>query len=316
MGKRSKPREGSLQFWPRKKAEKFLPSVNWDAIETAKKGMLGLIAYKVGMASAFVKDNTPDSLTKDKKIAIPVTILEIPLMRVFSVRFYKDNKVVDELFVENLDKELKKIIKMPKKKARTFEEVKDYDDVRLMIYTRAKDTGIKKTPDMTEIALSGSLDEKKTQAKEKLGKDIHDSEIFKDTKLIDIRGLTKGKGTQGPVKRFNMGLKMHKTEKGVRRPGSLGPWHPAHVIFRVPMMGQVGMFTRVHYNQPVIKIGKISEKNINPAGGWYNYGNIETEYMIVGGSVQGPSKRQVLITLPLRPTKHQAKKHYDFLELM
>ena len=54
--------------------------------------------------------------------------------------------------------------------------------------------------------------------------------------------------------------KGHKTEKGVRRPGSLGHWHPAHVVFRVPMAGQLGMFTRVSYNNKIIDMGKAEKK--------------------------------------------------------
>ena len=75
MAKLSNPRAGSLQFWPRKKAEKFLPSVNWKMVSSKNKGILGFIAYKVGMASAIVKDNTSDSLTKGKKIFIPDEIM-------------------------------------------------------------------------------------------------------------------------------------------------------------------------------------------------------------------------------------------------
>ena len=70
------PRKGSLQFWPRKRASKLLPSVNWDAIKVnSSKGLKGFIGYKVGMASAFAKDNTEHSMTKGKKISVPVTIL-------------------------------------------------------------------------------------------------------------------------------------------------------------------------------------------------------------------------------------------------
>ena len=67
-----------------------------------------------------------------------------------------------------------------------------------------------------------------------------------------MRGLTTGRGYQGPVKRFGIKLKPSKSEKGRRRPGSLGPWHPARVIFRVPMAGQLGMFTRVVYNNKIL----------------------------------------------------------------
>ena len=35
--------------------------------------------------------------------------------------------------------------------------------------------------------------------------------------IVDVRGLTKGKGTQGPVKRLGLTLRFHKTEKGQRK---------------------------------------------------------------------------------------------------
>ena len=31
------PRKGSLQYWPRKRISKFLPSVNWSALNVSKK---------------------------------------------------------------------------------------------------------------------------------------------------------------------------------------------------------------------------------------------------------------------------------------
>ena len=46
-----------------------------------------------------------------------------------------------------------------------------------------------------------------------------------------------------------------------------------------------------------------------------NFGDIKTNYIIVAGSVQGPSKRQLLVTAPLRPTKAQIKKNFEFIEL-
>ena len=98
------PRKGSLQFWPRKRAKKFLPSVNWRFLKDgSSKNLKGFIAYKAGMASAYVKDNTPDSRTKDKKITVPVTILECPKMKILSVRFYKNKKVVKDVLNNKLD---------------------------------------------------------------------------------------------------------------------------------------------------------------------------------------------------------------------
>ena len=122
MPTRKSPRKGSLQFWPRKRAAKFLPSVNWGAINSGKN-IKGFICYKAGMASALVKDNTPNSMSKGKEKTIPVTILECPAMKIFSVRFYKDGKVVDSFLMEKLEKELKRKIRLPKK-VRRMDEVK------------------------------------------------------------------------------------------------------------------------------------------------------------------------------------------------
>ena len=33
MGKLYRPRHGSLQFWPRKRAKKEIPSVNWNSLK-------------------------------------------------------------------------------------------------------------------------------------------------------------------------------------------------------------------------------------------------------------------------------------------
>lgn len=317
MATRTRPRRGSLQFWPRKRASKFLPSVNWSVIPSENsKGLKGFICYKAGMASAYVKDNTPNSMTKDKQITIPVTILECPSMKIFSVRFCKNGKVARDILSENIEKELKKKIKVPKAKKFKLEEEKteNYDDVSVIVYSQVKKTGIKKTPDLTEIALTGAnIEEKLTWIKENLNKEILISNIFENKKLVDLRGLTKGKGHQGPIKRFGAKLRFHKSEKGQRKIGSIGPWHPARVTFRAPMAGQMGLFTRVVYNNKIIEMAKASDK---PIKNIKNYGDLKNDYVLVYGSVQGPAKRQLLMTAPLRKTKKQNKKDYNLVRLM
>lgn len=315
MPKTSRPRKGSLQFWPRKRAAKFLPSVNWGPInklKEKKQGLLGFITYKVGMASALVADKTEHSLTKEKQTVIPVTILEAPNMKILSVKFYKSGKPIKE-FIVSKDKELKKKLKIPKS-IKTLEPPKDedYDDIRVLVYSLPKQTRIKKTPDLIELAVES--DNKFSFVKNLIDKEISLKD-FLNYNLMDVRGLTKGKGTQGPVKRFGISLKVHKSEKGRRTPGSLGPWHPARVTYQAPMAGQLGLFSRIHYNLNVISSGNISEKDINPKSGFKHYGKIKTNYVILKGSVQGPSKRQILITPSFRPTKSQEKKQYEFIEL-
>jgi large subunit ribosomal protein L3 len=327
MAPPNSPRRGSLQYWPRKRARKILPSPNWKAIKSDSKTTLqGFICYKAGMASACVKDETPDSMTKGKKIIVPVTIVECPSMKIFSVRFYKNGKVAKDVLAENLDKELKRVVRLPKSNKK--EDFKgDYDDVRVICYSVVKKTNIKKTPDLSEIAINGSFEDKMNFVKENIGKEISISKIFEKGNLVDTRGLTIGKGFQGPVKRFGITLKFHKSEKGQRRPGALGSFHPGRTTFRAPMAGQLGMFTRVTYNSKIIQLGSmkseisgssakdIERKTDDKFKGMKNFGDIKTDYAILTGSIQGPVKRQLLITSALRETKKQKKKNYEVLEL-
>lgn len=318
MPKRKSPRKGSLQFWPRKRARKFLPRVNWDAIKTdSKQGLKGFIGYKAGMVSLHVKDDTEHSMTKGKRIVVPATIIECPPAKIFSIRLYKNGNIAKEILSDSIEKEMKKKLKLPKRKIETKINYEDYDDIRVIIYTQTKKTNIKKTPDLSEIGLKGSVEDKIKFVQENLGKEISILNVFNKEEMIDVRGLTKGKGLQGPVKRFGIALKSHKSEKGRRRPGSLGPWHPARVTFRVPMAGQLGMFTRVTYNSKILSLGKIGDVNSEFEKNFKNiknYGDVKTHYIIIKGSVQGPSKRQILLTSALRPTKKTQKKKYEIIE--
>ena len=312
MAKISRPRYGSLQYWPRKRVERAMPRVNWDAVSRHAKyeGILGLIAYKVGMATALVRDKTEKSMTQNKKIALPVTILEVPKFRIFSIRFYNKGRIVNDLIVSN-DDSLKPILKVPKK-IHDIQEPKEWDEVRVLVYSVMKGM-FKKTPNVAEIVVRGSkpLEFVKTH----VGKELSIKDI-PNLGMIDARGITRGKGLVGPVKRFGISLKSHKSEKGVRRPGSLGPWHPARVTFRTPMAGQLGMFSRIQYNLIVLSSGSVGEGAIiTPKMPFNRYGMLANDYLIVAGSVQGPPKREILLTPALRPTKKQLKRKYELMEL-
>jgi len=313
-------RHGSLQFWPRSRAKKVLPSASFKTLSRKDIGLLGFIGYKVGMASAYVRDNGASSLTKGQRITIPVTIIEFPTVKIFSTRFYKNNNVVGEVLNSNIDKEAKRKVKLPKTAKGDIESFKeDYDDVRVILYSQVKKTGIKKRVDIIEVALSGSKEDKIAFIKENVAKEISIKEFmneeFLKEGLIDIRGVTVGRGLQGPTKRFGLKLRSHKSEKGVRGPGSGGPWHPARVEYTQPMAGQMGYFTRVITNGKVIDVANIDEKDINPSGGFKKYGVIKNDYVIIFGSVTGPSKRPLFFTMPARGSKNQSKKNFELIEL-
>lgn len=316
MGKIHKPRASSLQFWPRKRTSKILPRVNWKPLEKihSDKKLLGFIAYKVANARILANDLTPESMTKGKQIIVPTTILEVPPLKVLSIRLYKDHQIFTEFTAENLDKELKHRIKLPKTSKRKIEDVKpeQYDNVRILVYTLIKKTDKKKTPDIAELALSGSKEEKLEFAKSLLNKELNIQDFFEKNQLVDIHGVTKGYGFSGPVARHGISLRFHKSEKGVRRPGSLGPWHPNRVTFHAPMAGQLGFFKRTHYNQKILDVGNSQKLTLE----FRNYGKIKTNYIAVYGSVQGPAKRQVILTRPLRETKKTSKRNFEVVKIL
>jgi large subunit ribosomal protein L3 len=303
-----KPRKGSLQFWPRKRSKRnYARTRSWSNVQKIKP--LGFAGYKVGMVHAIITDNRHNSLTKGTDISIPITILECPPLKTASIRFYKKTtnglKLVSEIFSENLDKELKRKIIIPKKVKKKIEDVKDYDDIRLLVYTQPKLTSIgKKKPEIFEIGMGGNNKEEKIKyAKEKLGKEINISDVFTEGNQLDIHAVTKGKGFQGAVKRFGIGLKNHKSEKSRRVPGSLGPWiAQGHIMWKVAHAGKMGYHLRTEYNKWLIKIG-LNGNEIKSKSGFLNYGIVKNPYVFIKGSIIGPKKRLIRFNHAIRPNR-------------
>jgi len=294
---------GSLQFYPRVRAKRVVPRVNWAPVKKNGVGLMGFVGYKVGMISVFAKDDGADSMTKGKRVVVPATLIECPAMKIYSIRFYKKGEVSKEFLVDK------------KFKAGDLDKVEAFDDVRVIMGSGVGKTGIgKKKSDLVEVGISGKENEKLAFVKENLEKEISVEQVF-DGGLVDVRGVTKGHGTSGPVKRFGISLKSHKSEKGQRRPGSLAPWHPARVTFRAPQAGQTGYHKRISYNSLILEVGKGGEKDVNRKGGFKNYGVLKNDYLILKGSVPGPAKRGIVVTAALRPTKYAAKQKLEVLEI-
>lgn len=308
MPRTRKPRAGSMQFWPRVRARYSYARIrNWPASEETKP--MGFAGYKVGMTHALLNDNRPHSLTKGADIFCPLTIVECPPLKTASIRFYKKTqnglKLIGELFDDSLDKELERKITIPKKKGKATD---NFDFIRLLCYTQPKLTSIeKKKPEIFEISIGGNKEQQLTYAKEKLGKEINIDEVFKEGQLLDAHTITKGKGFQGPVRRFGIQLRQHKSEKSRRNPGSLGPWKAqGHVMWRVAHAGKTGYYLRTEYNKWLIKIGN-KDDEINQKGGIVNYGIIKNPYILVKGSIAGTQKRLVRFTDSIRPRKNIPK---------
>ncbi|MEM3058532.1 MAG: 50S ribosomal protein L3, partial [Methanomassiliicoccales archaeon] len=82
--------------------------------------------------------------------------------------------------------------------------------------------------------------------------------------------------------------------------GTLGPKRPGYVRPTVPQAGQVGYHQRTEFNKRVLKIGD-NGLDVTPKGGFLHYGKISSHYVLLHGSVPGPSKRLIRFRDPIRP---------------
>ena len=109
-------------------------------------------------------------------------------------------------------------------------------------------------PDTFELKVSGGASGKErfAYAEKLLGKDIGIRDVFKNGQLVDVIAVSKGKGTQGVVKRFGIKLQPRKNRKGKRRVGCIGPWKPNRTMYTVGRSGQMGYHNRVEYNKRIM----------------------------------------------------------------
>ena len=305
-----------MQFWPRVRANREYPRLRTQpAIKETKP--VGFAGYKVGMTHVIVTDNLANGLTKGQELFVPVTIIECPRLKVSSLKFYKitqdGRKAVGEVFSTQLDKEYERKTIKPSK-TKKVEDVKEYDDIRLVVYTQPKLTGIgKKMPEIFEIALGGSKDDKLKYGQEKLGKEITVKEVFREGQQLDIHAVTKGKGTQGPMKRFGISRRRHKSEKSIRNPGSLGSWKAqGKTMWRVAHAGKMGFHNRTEYNKWLMKIGEKGE-DLSQDGGIIHYGNVKNNYILIKGGIAGPAKRLIRFTDAIRASSRVPKNAPEIL---
>ncbi len=129
----------------------------------------------------------------------------------------------------------------------------------------------------------------------KLGDEIKPS-IFKSGELVDVTGISKGKGFAGTIKRWNqhIGPKSHGGGGGsqpVRQTGSLGDISGNKVFKGMTMPGHLGNVQRTIQNLVVVDV------------------NERDRYILVKGSIPGPNKSFVIIKQSVKqlPNKEEIK---------
>lgn len=319
MAQIHRPRRGSLSYSPRKRAKSEVPRIrSWP--EEDKARMAGFAGYKAGMTHVMMIDDRPHSLTEGMEISVPVTVLEVPPMNVVAVRAYENYngglRPAGEAWAENLSPDLKRAMTVPKKSRGTapgdLEALgEDLADVRVLVHTNPTlVSGIpKKVPEIMEMPINGgSMIDRLKLAQSMLGQQVPVSSVFELGDLVDASAVTKGKGLQGPVRRWGIAMakRKHARTGKVRHVGNLGPWNPSHISWRVPQLGQMGYHQRTEYNKRLMLIGSDGSK-ITPEGGFPGYGLVRNQYILIKGSLPGPVKRLVRMRHAIRPGMNSVK---------
>ncbi len=315
------PRRGSLGYHPRKRARRPIPRIRaWSRLVDDRK-IGGFPCYKAGTTHVEMVDDRPHSVTSRKPVATVATVLEAPPIIAFGFRAFENTYVgertVTQVMNPTLSKDLASVFPLPKKKVKdkNIEKIEPLleglSDIRLLIHTQPRLVSSlpAKKPQIVEIPLAGEdVAAKYKVAMELMGKEIRISEIFSEGDYVDTLSITKGKGFQGPLKKWGVKHLPRKTRKGRRTAGTLGPWHPSAMMWTVPQSGQMGYHQRTEFNKRVISMGS-EGGDVTPEGGFLHYGAVKNDYIVLKGSTPGPQKRLVLVrpAARMRPKEGREK---------
>jgi large subunit ribosomal protein L3e len=348
------PRKGSLGFLPKKRTKHHRGRVRSFPKDDKSKPvhLTAFLGYKAGMthvARHHEKREGKKIIKKD--IVEPVTIIECPPMKIVGLVGYVETprglRALSTVWAQNIPEDLKRRFyknwQNAKKKAftnyvkrykeedksknhikRDLERIKKYCTVvRVLACSQMTKLNFRqRKAHLMEIQVNGgSVAQKVDFGFGKFEGEVSVGDIFKDNDMIDTIGVTRGKGTQGVVKRVGVTRLPRKTHRGLRRVGCIGAWHPASVRFTCARAGQLGYFHRTEINKKIYRIGSgavrgtknnatteadVAEKNITPLGGFPHYGEVNNDFVMLKGGIVGTRKRPIVLRKSLLTQTHTA----------
>ena len=318
MPESNRPRKGSLGYGPRQRATGEVPRFNSWPGDDGQPGLQGFAGYKAGMTHVVMINDEADSPREGTEETVPVTVVETPPMRAVALRAYEatpyGKRPITDVWASEFDDELGRVLSLPENGSEGTQdrleealEAGAIADVRAIVHTvpSAIESVPKKRPDVMETRVGGGDIADRIE----FGLDLIEAGgehlmngIFRPGEYVDVAGVTKGKGTQGPVKRWGVQKRKgkHLRQGYRRRIGNLGPWNPSRVRSTVPQQGQTGYHQRTELNKRLIAIGDGSDASVE--GGFVEYGDVDGPYALIKGSLPGPNKRVLRFRPAIRPT--------------
>ena len=316
MGHRrhSAPRRGSLAYLPRGRAKSMEARIRtWPKIDSDEPKLLGYAGFKVGCVQLVSIDDREKTPNHGKQLVSLGTVIVTPPNLIVGIRCYSRDAngkhAHFDYYANNLPKNVSYLIKSKDKQDSPEYSEKDFkkiQEVYALIAVTPKNAGLEqKKPYIFEVSVNGGNIKKQFEfVKELLGKEVKIEQVFEAGTAVDTAAITKGKGWEGPITRWGVKRKQHKSRKSVREVGSLGPISPQYVMYTVPRAGQRGLHQRVEYNKKIMVMDNTEniKYDINPKGGFKHFGNVNGDFIILRGSVPGTYKRLIKLRTQIRNT--------------
>merc|ERR1719230_607131 len=318
--RRTRHHRGRVRHWPKDHKDK---PVHLTAFMGFKAGMTHCVKY-------FERREGKKMIKKD--IVHSLSVVETPPMKIIGLVGYTETprglRTFKTVWCNKLDNNVKRRFYKnwyASKKATTkghkreLAQMKKYcTTIRVIVATQVHLLKLQqRKAHIMEIQLNGgSVAQKIDWAVGKFEQEVCVNEVFDDNECIDTVGVTKGKGTQGVIKRFNVNRLPRKTHRGLRKVGCIGAWHPAAVKWTVGRRGQMGYHSRTELNKKIYRVGAgevrgvkdnamtandAVEKNITPMGGFPHYGEVNQDFLLIKGGVCGIRKRPIVIRKSIFP---------------
>lgn len=339
------PRHGSLGYLPKKRTKHHrgrIRSFPRDTVDGKTPCHLtAFIGYKAGMTHVVREIERPGSKLHKKEAVEAVSILETPPMMIVGVVGYVEtpnglrtlttvwaghlSDDVKRRFYKNwyrskrkaFTKYAKKYAEKPQDIESEIKRIKDYCQVvRVLAHTQVRKLKLRqKVAHIMEIQINGGADvaSKVDFAKDLFEKEVEVDKVFTEGEVIDVCGVSRGRGYEGVVARWGVTRLPRKTHRGLRKVACIGAWHPARVKWTVARAGQNGYHHRTEMNRRILRIGHkgdtksascdadLTEKGITPVGGFPHYGEINEDWLMLKGCVQGSKKRALTLRKSIVP---------------
>ena len=312
MGHRrhSAPHRGSLAYLPRCRAKSMEARIRaWPKVNSDEPKLLAHAGFKAGCVQIVNIDDREKTPNHGKQLVSLATVIATPPILIIGIRGYsidsRGKHAEFDYHADNLPKYISQFITTKENSLNNSEKLlKKIKEIYAIIAVRPRNAGLsQKKPYIFEVSVKGGDVKKQfTFLQGLLGKEVKIDQVFDVGATVDAAAITKGKGWEGPITRWGVKRKQHKSRKSVREVGSLGPISPQYVMYTVPRAGQRGFHQRIEYNKRIMLMDNTenSKFKINPDGGFKHFGNVNGDFVIVRGSVPGTYNRLIKLRSQIR----------------